>query len=163
MPKAVALIGASAAVVLAIAAGASGALRAGPGLTRVDSGPSFVPGEVVVRYRPGADRAARAAVVNSIDAHRKQFLLVPRAELLDLPAGLPVDSAVQALEARSDVQTTSVQLASARSALLSCASASATSASRAWALQQAQITLLQNPRYADPFFWASFLLINNWL
>jgi CHAT domain-containing protein len=36
-------------------------------------------------------------------------------------------------------------------------------ASRARALQQAQVTLLKDPRYADPFFWAPFLLINNWL
>jgi CHAT domain-containing protein len=35
--------------------------------------------------------------------------------------------------------------------------------SRARALQQAQRMLLQHPRYADPFFWAPFLLINNWL
>jgi len=35
--------------------------------------------------------------------------------------------------------------------------------SRARALQQAQRTLLQDPAYADPFFWAPFLLINNWL
>jgi CHAT domain-containing protein len=35
--------------------------------------------------------------------------------------------------------------------------------SRAQALQQAQLMLLTHPRYADPFFWAPFLLINNWL
>lgn len=35
--------------------------------------------------------------------------------------------------------------------------------SRARALQQAQATLLKHPQYADPFFWAPFLLINNWL
>jgi len=35
--------------------------------------------------------------------------------------------------------------------------------SRAAALQQAQLTTLSNPRYAHPFFWAPFLLINNWL
>jgi CHAT domain-containing protein len=35
--------------------------------------------------------------------------------------------------------------------------------SRACALQQAQRTLLTHPQYADPFFWAPFLLINNWL
>ena len=35
--------------------------------------------------------------------------------------------------------------------------------SRAQALQRAQIILLKDPRYADPFFWAPFLLINNWL
>jgi CHAT domain-containing protein len=35
--------------------------------------------------------------------------------------------------------------------------------SRAQALQQAQLRLLQQPQYADPFFWAPFLLLNNWL
>ena len=35
--------------------------------------------------------------------------------------------------------------------------------SRAQALQQAQLTLLQQPQYAQPFFWAAFVLINNWL
>jgi CHAT domain-containing protein len=35
--------------------------------------------------------------------------------------------------------------------------------SRARALQQAQVKLLHHERFADPFFWAPFLLINNWL
>jgi CHAT domain-containing protein len=35
--------------------------------------------------------------------------------------------------------------------------------SRAQALQRAQLALLQDPQYADPFFWGPFLLINNWL
>jgi CHAT domain-containing protein len=35
--------------------------------------------------------------------------------------------------------------------------------SRARALQQAQLALLHDPQYADPFFWAPYLLINNWL
>jgi len=35
--------------------------------------------------------------------------------------------------------------------------------SKARALQQAQLTLLKQSQYADPFFWAPFLLINNWL
>jgi CHAT domain-containing protein len=35
--------------------------------------------------------------------------------------------------------------------------------SKARALQQAQLTLLRQPQHADPFFWAPFLLINNWL
>jgi CHAT domain-containing protein len=35
--------------------------------------------------------------------------------------------------------------------------------SRAHALQQAQLTLLRQSQYAEPFFWAPFLLINNWL
>ncbi|MDH3602447.1 MAG: CHAT domain-containing protein, partial [Candidatus Tectomicrobia bacterium] len=35
--------------------------------------------------------------------------------------------------------------------------------SRARALQQAQLKLLEMPNYASPVFWAPFLLINNWL
>jgi CHAT domain-containing protein/Tfp pilus assembly protein PilF len=35
--------------------------------------------------------------------------------------------------------------------------------SKARALQQAQLSLLRQPQYAEPFFWAPFLLINNWL
>jgi CHAT domain-containing protein len=35
--------------------------------------------------------------------------------------------------------------------------------SRARALQLAQLELLHDPQYAEPFFWAPFLLINNWL
>jgi CHAT domain-containing protein len=37
------------------------------------------------------------------------------------------------------------------------------SISRAQALQQAQLKLLADSRYQSPFFWAPFLLINNWL
>jgi subtilisin family serine protease len=104
MAKAAALIGIWAALFLVAAAGASGAVRPAHGLTSGDSESLFVPGELIVRYRAGVDRAGRAAVVNSIDATRKQFLLVPRAELLELPDGVSVDSAVRALEATPDVQ-----------------------------------------------------------
>jgi CHAT domain-containing protein len=37
------------------------------------------------------------------------------------------------------------------------------SLSRATALQQAQLTLIQDQRYGHPAYWAPFLLINNWL
>jgi CHAT domain-containing protein len=35
--------------------------------------------------------------------------------------------------------------------------------SKAQALQRAQLALLQQPRYAEPVFWAPFLVLNNWL
>jgi CHAT domain-containing protein len=35
--------------------------------------------------------------------------------------------------------------------------------SKARALQQAQVALLKDPRYTEAFFWAPFLLLNNWL
>lgn len=37
------------------------------------------------------------------------------------------------------------------------------SMSKAMALQQAQLKVLQNPEYQHPIFWAPFLLLNNWL
>ncbi len=36
-------------------------------------------------------------------------------------------------------------------------------ANKAEALRQAQLKLLQNPLYKHPYFWASFVLVGNWL
>ena len=35
--------------------------------------------------------------------------------------------------------------------------------SKAEALRQAQLEMLQSPRYQDPFYWAPFVLVGNWL
>jgi len=35
--------------------------------------------------------------------------------------------------------------------------------SKAEALRQAQLSLLEEPLYQHPYFWASFVLIGNWL
>ena len=37
------------------------------------------------------------------------------------------------------------------------------SVSKAKALQQAQLKLIQDPRYRHPGYWSPFLLIGNWL
>jgi CHAT domain-containing protein len=34
---------------------------------------------------------------------------------------------------------------------------------KAQALRQAQLSLLREPRYRDPYYWAAFVLIGNWL
>ena len=34
---------------------------------------------------------------------------------------------------------------------------------KAEALRQAQLELLHNQDFADPFFWAAYVLIGNWL
>jgi CHAT domain-containing protein len=34
---------------------------------------------------------------------------------------------------------------------------------KAGALRQSQIALLQNPRYNRPYYWASYVLVGNWL
>jgi CHAT domain-containing protein len=36
-------------------------------------------------------------------------------------------------------------------------------ASKARALRQAQLKLLEDPRYRHPNYWSAFLLIGNWL
>ena len=41
-------------------------------------------------------------------------------------------------------------------------SLSAPLTSKAGALRQAQINLLNNPAYAHPYFWAPFVLVGNW-
>ena len=35
--------------------------------------------------------------------------------------------------------------------------------SKAEALRQAQLSLLQNPKYQHPFYWSAFVLVGNWL
>ena len=37
------------------------------------------------------------------------------------------------------------------------------SLSKAQALRQAQLTLMENPDFQHPIYWAPFLLLNNWL
>jgi CHAT domain-containing protein len=37
------------------------------------------------------------------------------------------------------------------------------SVSKAMALQRAQRTLLEDPRFSHPFYWSAFLVISNWL
>ena len=34
---------------------------------------------------------------------------------------------------------------------------------KANALRRAQISLLKNPQYTHPFYWAPFVLVGNWL
>jgi CHAT domain-containing protein len=34
--------------------------------------------------------------------------------------------------------------------------------SKAEALRQAQLKLLQQPKYQDPYYWAPFVLVGNW-
>jgi CHAT domain-containing protein len=36
-------------------------------------------------------------------------------------------------------------------------------ASKAKALQKAQLSLIETENYKDPYFWAPFILIGNWL
>src|SRR5215210_1507452 len=90
-----------AAVALAalVAAGATaGAGEPLHGKARVSAAVAdYVPGEVVVRFTAGANRTERAAVLRATGAERKQWLRLPGAELLKLPAGTSVTSGVRQL------------------------------------------------------------------
>jgi subtilisin family serine protease len=64
---------------------------------------TFVAGEVIVRFEPGAPASDRAAAHASIGATVKRNMLLPGAQLLTLPPGLTVRQAVQRLEANPNV------------------------------------------------------------
>ena len=87
----------------ASAAEGAGAETRSHGLRTPTASAKFVPGEVVVRFEPGVAASGRAAVLDQTGARRKQRLLLPRAELLELPKGLAVGAAVRALEAKPEV------------------------------------------------------------
>jgi thermitase len=91
------------AITLMAATGAAGAVRDTHGLQSGAQETQFVPGEVLVRFKPGVDRTARAAVVQERGATRKQWLRLPRTELLELPRGASVEVAVRELEAQPEV------------------------------------------------------------
>jgi subtilisin family serine protease len=95
-------IGVALALALVGASGASGAARETQGFQSTQAR-QFVPGELLVRFRPGVDRAGRAAVLQETGTTRKQWLLLPRTELLELPRGTSVEAAVRELESRPEV------------------------------------------------------------
>jgi subtilisin family serine protease len=78
----------SATVVLAIAAIAAAA----------DESERYAPGELVVRFEPGVDRAEQSAVRDELGVELAERGLLPRAEVVELPAGEPVLDAARAFE-----------------------------------------------------------------
>src|SRR5687768_1832078 len=65
--------------------------------------PEFVPGELLVRFRPGVGAARRAAVRAEGDARLRTSLPLPGVELLRLEPGEPVRAAAAEFEADPDV------------------------------------------------------------
>jgi subtilisin family serine protease len=58
-------------------------------------GQQVVPGEVIVRYEPGASRSERAEASEAVDASLERQLLLPRAELVEVPEGTEREAAAQ--------------------------------------------------------------------
>jgi subtilisin family serine protease len=99
-------LGVGTVLLLAVVAATTATGAAGRDAQRLQSKAlqrQFVPGEVLVRFKPGVDRTGRAAVLQQTDTIRKQWLRLPGAELLQLPREASVESAVHELESRPEV------------------------------------------------------------
>ena len=83
---------------LAAAVLASAVAAAQPAVTG-----DYVPGEVIVRFKPGMKIAARRSVLADAGAGAPQPLAVPGADLVRLPAGQSVAEGIEALEQHGDV------------------------------------------------------------
>ena len=63
----------------------------------------YVPGELLVRFRPGVDSADRAQALRSAGASVKEILPLPGLRLVHTSPGTNVPAAVEALERRPEV------------------------------------------------------------
>jgi hypothetical protein len=103
---------AAVAAATALAAVPAEAQDARADLARAESGPQFVPGEVLVKFRPGtasADKAAARGRASAIGVETVTTPLMRRQgagelELLRLPAGMSVARAMDRLEAHFAVE-----------------------------------------------------------
>jgi subtilisin family serine protease len=96
-------VGIALALSLVGTAGAAGAASDTHGLQSKTQAAQFVPGEVLVRFKPGVDRTGRAVALQETSTTRKQWLRLPGAELLELPRGTSVQAAVRELESVPEV------------------------------------------------------------
>ena len=84
----------------------SGAVTGATQSTTIETGqgsPDFVPGEVIVRYRPGTAPAERSALRAAEGFSLEEKLPIPGVELLDLPKGVGPVAASATLEEQPDV------------------------------------------------------------
>lgn len=65
--------------------------------------PSFVPGELLVRFKPGVDGKRRAALRREHGAPIERNLVLPRTQLLTLEPGASVEEAAAAFEREPEV------------------------------------------------------------
>lgn len=68
-----------------------------------EQGLQFVPGELIVKYRPGVDRSQRHTLRSAVDSEGRDSLLLPRAELVELEPGSSVRQAVDELDSSPEV------------------------------------------------------------
>ena len=99
-------VSAALAFVVLVAAATASAATGNAGTRELRAAPrdqEFVPGELVVRFKPGLAGKARAAILGEHQATVDENLLVPGAALVRLPPGASVDAAARVFEERPDV------------------------------------------------------------
>jgi subtilisin family serine protease len=89
-------------VILLPGSGAASSQRDAAKLTSVRER-AFVPGEVLVRFRPGVGAGARAAVLRDLGASVEEALPLPGLRLVRVPTGTAVAQAAAAFERRPEV------------------------------------------------------------
>jgi len=79
-------------------------LAAAGGAAAADESGRYAPGELVVRFERGVDRAEQSEVRDELGVELDERGLLPRAEVVELPAGEPVLDAARAFESRPEVR-----------------------------------------------------------
>ena len=74
-----------------------------PSAPGVESTPAFVPGELIVKFKPSAGNLDRSLARNNLGAREKRSFR-SQAEVWSLRSGARVDDAIRQLKARSDVE-----------------------------------------------------------
>lgn len=87
----------------AIAALACAALVAARGAPAASITAEYVPGELIVQFKPGLRTAAETSILASEDATLEQRLAAPRSAVVRLPKGASVPAAVRSFELRAGV------------------------------------------------------------
>jgi subtilisin family serine protease len=96
-------VGRGVAVLLALAALAGAAVAGARGAPAPAAIPEYVPGELLVQFKPGLRAAAQTSLLASEGASLERRLAAPHTALVRLAEGASVAAAVESFEQRADV------------------------------------------------------------
>jgi subtilisin family serine protease len=96
-------VGRGVAVLLALAALAGAAVAGARGASPPPVDPEYVPGELIVQFKPGLRAAAQTSLMASEGASVERRLAAPGTALVRLAEGTSVAAAVESFERRADV------------------------------------------------------------
>src|SRR5262245_19739740 len=96
-------VGRGVAVLFALAALACTAVATAVGASHAAGTVDYVPGELIVQFKPGLRITAQASLIESAGGTLERGLAAPRTALVRLPEGASVADAVRSFELRADV------------------------------------------------------------